>query len=158
MNLRFLCANHRQWLTSDTERAARAWSDWTERGAELCERGEYAEAVPFLGCAFELASYLLAERAPDYAVAALRFTDSARQLIEAYRQRDEAGLANYVLVGSSSRLARELADKRHYQLTADCIRTLYTAEISAPGSRPAGFVGTPSGQMLNGGKGKVVLH
>ncbi|MFV8782839.1 hypothetical protein ACNKU7_10495 [Microbulbifer sp. SA54] len=137
MNLRFLCANHRQWLTSDLKRATRAWSDWAERGAELCEREAFAEAVPYLGCAFELASYLLGERAPDYALSALRFTDSARLLIEAYRRRGESGLANYILVGSSSRLASELSDKRHYQLTADCLRTLYTAEGMPPNARIA---------------------
>lgn len=154
MNLRFLCANHRQWLTSDIKRAVRAWSDWTERGAELCERGEYVEAIPFLGCAFELASHLLAERKPDYAVATLRFTECARQLIEAYRQQGETGFANYVLVGSSSRLARELADKRNYRLTADCIQTLYSGEAGVVGGRQAGFAGNATTPAPN----EIVLH
>lgn len=132
MNLRFLCANHRQWLMSDARRAEQAWQDWLERGSLLCEEGQYAQAVPFLGCAFELADFLLSARAPGYSVAAMRFTDSARLLMEAYRQRGDSGHANYVLVTSSSRLARELADRSHYQLTADCIRTLYTAETTIP--------------------------
>ncbi|WP_288129042.1 hypothetical protein [Microbulbifer sp.] len=132
MNLKYLCANHRQWLTSNPQRAEQAWTDWTERGTELCEEGSFDQAIPYLGCAFELASYLLTAGAPGYSVAATRFTDCARQLIEAYRQRGESGLGNYILVGASSRLARELGDKQRYHLTADCIRTLYMAESSIP--------------------------
>jgi len=132
VNLKYLCANHREWLTSNTKRAEQAWIDWTERGATLCEEGSYEQAIPYLGCAFELASYLLAESTPAYSVAATRFTDCARQLIEAYRHRGDEGLGNYILVGASSRLARELSDRRRYQLTADCIRTLYMTESSIP--------------------------
>ncbi|WP_193163542.1 hypothetical protein [Microbulbifer hainanensis] len=140
MNLRFLCANHRQWLTADSRRAEQAWLDWTEQGSALCEVHSYAEAIPFLGCAFELADYLLGAQWPGYPVAAMRFGDSARQLMEAYRQRGDASLCNYILVGASSRLARELHDRRHYQLTADCIRTLYLAgpETSLAPARAAG--------------------
>lgn len=135
MNLRFLCANHRQWLMSDVVRAEQAWLEWAERGTVLFEEGDYAQAVPFLGCAYELADFLLAERAPGYAVAAVRFADSARLLIEAYQQRGNHSHANYILVGASSRLARELADKAHYQITADSIRTLYTSEANTPALR-----------------------
>lgn len=132
MNVKYLCANHRQWLTSDPKRAEQAWMDWTERGTTLCEEGSYDQAIPYLGCAFELASYLLSASAPGYSVAATRFTDCARELIDAYRQRGETGLGNYILVGASSRLARELNNKQRYQLTADCIRTLYMAESTIP--------------------------
>ncbi|WP_143735537.1 hypothetical protein [Microbulbifer mangrovi] len=134
MNLKFLCANHRQWLMSDSRRAEQAWLEWTEQGGLLCEEKQYQQAVPFLGCAYELADFLLSERAPGYAVAATRFVDSAHKLMEAYRQYGATGHANYILVGASSRLARELVDRSHYQLTADCIRTLYTAEASLPES------------------------
>ena len=132
MNLKYLCANHRQWLMSDARRAEQSWLEWTERGALLCEEGQYRQSVPFLGCAFELADFLLSERAPGFAVALMRFTDSARQLMEAYRRSGDNGHANYILMGASSRLARELAVKAHYQLTADCIRTLYTSDASVP--------------------------
>ena len=155
MNLRYLCANHRQWLTSDPERAEQTWMDWAERGAMLCEEGDHARAIPFLGCAFELADYLLGEGAPGYAVAAVRFTDSARQLIEAYRQRGETGLGNYILVGASSRLARELSDKQRYALTADCIRTLYTAEMTVPEQWRGQLANTT---QLSTGAGKPALH
>lgn len=132
VNLRFLCANHRQWLMEDSGRAEQAWLEWSERGAMLCEEGKHGQAIPFLGCAFELADFLLLKRTPGFAVATVRFTDSARQLMEAYRQHGESGYANYVLVTSSSRLARELGDKANYQLTADCIRTLYTGATDLP--------------------------
>lgn len=128
MNLHFLCANHRQWLTADPLRAEKAWLDWNERGASLLEEGSYAEAIPFLGCAFELADYLLGQEWPGYSVAATRVSDGARQLMDAYRARGEDNLCNYILVGASSRLARELADRRKYRITADCIRALYVGQ------------------------------
>ncbi|MCK7598128.1 hypothetical protein M0G74_12670 [Microbulbifer sp. CAU 1566] len=132
MNLRFLCANHRQWLMTSVSRAEQAWLEWMERGAMLCEEGQYRQAIPFLGCAFELADYLLGERSPGYSVAAMRFTDSARLLMEAYHQCGESGHGNYILVVASSRLAQELVVKSHYQMTADCIRALYTTGVGVP--------------------------
>ncbi|SHF35261.1 hypothetical protein SAMN04487965_2009 [Microbulbifer donghaiensis] len=136
MKLRFLCANHRQWLTADSGRAEQAWLDWVERGATLCEEGNHAEAIPLLGCAFDLASFLLGEHWPGYAVAAVRFSDTARQLMAAYRRNGESGPANYILVGASSLLARELHDRRNYQVTADCIRTLYAGQPHAAAPQP----------------------
>ncbi len=132
MNHRYLCANHRQWLTTDTIRAEQAWLDWMERGASLYEEGSHGEAIPYLGCAFELANFLLEARWPGYSVAAMRFSDSARQLMEAYRRRGEESQCNYILVGASSRLARELKDRDNYRITADCIRTLYAGEPNPP--------------------------
>lgn len=132
MNHRYLCANHRHWLTADTFRAEQAWLDWMERGASLCEERNYKEAIPYLGCAFELADFLLGAQWPGYSIAATRFSDCARQLMEAYRQRGEDGQCNYILVGASSRLARELKDRDNYRTTADCIRALYTGEPNPP--------------------------
>ncbi|MFC6633946.1 hypothetical protein [Microbulbifer taiwanensis] len=148
MNLRYLCANHRQWLTADTVRAEQAWLDWSERGAGLCEEGNYAEAIPYLGCAFELANFLLEAHWPGYGVAAMRFSDSASQLMAAYRQRGEDNQCNYILVGASSRLARELKDRDNYRIAADCIRTLYAGESNPPARQ----------QWQQGLAGVVSLH
>lgn len=147
MNLRYLCANHRQWLTADTARAELAWLDWMERGVSLCEEKNYAEAIPFLGCAFELSDYLLGEHWPGYSVAAMRFGDCARQLMEAYRARGEGNQCNYILVGASSRLARELGNRQHYQITADCIRALYLAQPAAEPPLPRAAVAAGAAQL-----------
>lgn len=135
MNLRYLCGNHRQWLTADTIRAEQAWLDWQERGTALSEEKNFRAAIPFLGCAFELANHLLSEHWPGYSVAAVRFADSARSLMDAYRQRNEVSQYNYILVGASSRLARELKDAGRYRITADCIRALYAGEPDPQGRR-----------------------
>ncbi|AMX01230.1 hypothetical protein [Microbulbifer thermotolerans] len=132
MNHRYLCANHHQWLTADPLRAEQAWMDWIERGASLCEDGNQGEAIPFLGCAYELADFLLSVRRPAYAIAAQRFAESARLLMDAYHHRGQQNHGNYILVGASSRLARELKDGDNYRITADCIRTLYTREPNPP--------------------------
>lgn len=128
MNLRYLCANHRQWLTADTHRAEQAWQDWVDLGTSLCEERDYDRAIPYMGCAFELANFLLQEHWPGYTVAAVRFSDCARALMEAYRRRGDENQRNYILVGASSRLARELKDRHNHQITADCIRALYAGE------------------------------
>lgn len=132
MNLKFLCANHRQWLTSDVQRAERYWLDWMEQGCALFDSDNYAEAAPYFGCAFELADHLLAENWPSYPVAAGRFTNCAVSLMSSYRQQGESGLYNYLLVGASSRLARELQRDRNCRVTSDCIEALYRSEPRVP--------------------------
>ncbi|WGL15295.1 hypothetical protein PVT68_10990 [Microbulbifer bruguierae] len=147
MNLRFLCANHRQWLMSDIRRAEQAWLEWTERGALLCEEGDYPQAIPLLGCAFELSDFLLSAREPGYTVAARRFTDGARMLIEAYRQWGETGHAKHVLVLASSRLARELEDRANHQFTTGCIRMLYSVEVSVADTWQGQVIRSEPGSM-----------
>jgi hypothetical protein len=127
-----LCANLRQWLTSDVQRAERYWLDWIEQGCALFDGGKYSEAALYFGCAFELADYLLAGSWPSYPAAARRFTQCAISLMESYQLQGEAGLRNYLLVSASSRLARELQRRQGCQVTADCIEALYQSEPRAP--------------------------
>ncbi|WP_444929200.1 hypothetical protein ACJJIF_15320 [Microbulbifer sp. SSSA002] len=132
MNLRYLCANHRQWLTADTDRAEKAWLDWIERGKLLIEERNYAEAIPYLGCAFDLASFLLEKQWPTYAISATRFSESALWLMAAYRELGDEKLRNYILAGASSMLARELGDSHKQRIAADCLSALYPGEAQQP--------------------------
>ncbi|MCO1333032.1 hypothetical protein MO867_01640 [Microbulbifer sp. OS29] len=128
MNLRYLCANHRQWLTADTDRTEKAWLDWIERGKILTEECDHAQAISYLGCAFDLASFLLEKQWPTYAISAARFSESAIWLMAAYRERGDEKLRSYILAGASSYLARELGDSHKQRIAADCISALYPEE------------------------------
>ncbi|GAB2891879.1 hypothetical protein ACCI51_02575 [Microbulbifer echini] len=132
MNLRYLCANHRQWLIDNTGRAEQAWLDWIERGRILCEEGNYREAIPYLGCAFDVAGMLLTQQSPSYTISATRFSESAAQLMAAYRKLGDEKHLQYLLVGASSVLARQLGDRDKQGLAADCISALYADGESAP--------------------------
>ncbi|WKD49918.1 hypothetical protein [Microbulbifer spongiae] len=129
MNLRYLCANHRQWLIADTDRAEKTWLDWIELGKILSEEGNEKEAIPYLGCAFDLAGFLLAKQWPSYAVSATRFSENALCLMAAYRELGDEKLHRYILAGASSILARQLGDGLKQRIAADCISALYPTGV-----------------------------
>ncbi|MFS1523202.1 hypothetical protein ACL7TT_03675 [Microbulbifer sp. 2304DJ12-6] len=137
MNLRYLCANHRQWLVADTDRAEKAWLDWIELGKILSEEGNEKDAIPYLGCAFDLAGFLLAKQWPSYAVSATRFSENAIWLMAAYRELGDEKLHRYILAGASSILARQLGDGHKQRIAADCISALYPTHTGESEQKPA---------------------
>lgn len=112
----------------------------------LCEEGNHSEAIPYLGCAFDVAGMLLTREWPSYAVSATRFSDSAAQLMAAYRNQGDEKHHHYLLVGASSVLARQLGDRDKQQLAADCISALYSdgdgkPELLLAGEKPVSHGG-----------------
>jgi hypothetical protein len=152
VNLRYLCANHRQWLIENNDRAEQAWLDWMERGRMLCEEGNHSEAIPYLGCAFDVAGMLLTSEWPSYAVSATRFSECAAQLMAAYRKQGDEKHHHYLLVGASSVLARQLGDRDKQRLAADCISALYTDGDDEPAPLLAG------GKLVSHGGANLQLH
>ncbi|MFA0809626.1 hypothetical protein [Microbulbifer epialgicus] len=144
MNLRYLCANHRQWLVDNKDCAEKAWWDWMERGKLLSEEGNHLEAIPYLGCAFDVAGMLLTCQWPCYATSAQRFSESAVGLMEAYREQGDEKLHQYILAGASSALARQLGERDKQEVAAGCIGALYANGSGEPipaitgGETPAG--------------------
>jgi hypothetical protein len=73
MKLRFLCANHREWLQTQPHQAFHACANGYETGWNLYQRGQFKEALAHMGCAFETAEILLTTRAIEPADAARWF-------------------------------------------------------------------------------------
>lgn len=59
MKLRFLCANHRQWLASHPDQALHSFANSFETGSLLLQQEQWQEAFPYLGCAYETAEILM---------------------------------------------------------------------------------------------------
>lgn len=59
MKHQFLCPNHRQELTNKPTRALRSWANTNETGVCLAGVGQHYDALPHLGCAFEVAEIIL---------------------------------------------------------------------------------------------------
>ncbi|BBM01227.1 hypothetical protein [Microbulbifer sp. GL-2] len=152
MNLRYLCANHRQWLVDNKDRAEMAWLDWIERGKLLAEEGNHSEAIPYLGCAFDVAGMLLTRQWPSYTESAQRFSESAAGLMQSYREQGDEKLHHYILAGASSVLARQLGDRDKQRVAADCISALYPNGTGEHVSAVAG------GKRLTGGGASQRLH
>ncbi|GAA5443702.1 hypothetical protein Misp06_01880 [Microbulbifer sp. NBRC 101763] len=152
MNLRYLCANHRQWLFDNRDRAEKAWLDWMERGRLLIEDGHHSEAIPYLGCAFDVAGMLLARQWPSYAVSAQRFSESAASLMEAYREQGDEKLHHYILAGASSVLARQLGERDKNKVAAECISALY------PDGSGEFMSAVPRGKAATGAETSWRLH
>tara|TARA_R110002049_G_scaffold24254_1_gene86041 strand:- start:2113 stop:2586 length:474 start_codon:yes stop_codon:yes gene_type:complete len=63
MKLRFLCANHREWLQTQPHQALHSCANSYETGWNLYHRGQFKDALAHMGCAFETAEILLTTRA-----------------------------------------------------------------------------------------------
>lgn len=130
MNLRFLCANHRQWLDADLNRSEQHWFEWMEAGSNCLETGEIKEAIPFFGCAFEIAENLLTHSWPTADHAISRFTLSSVCLVHAYEEIAEHAIREYLIVQANCRLARELPESEKYPYVAQCMQSLYGMELA----------------------------
>lgn len=59
MKHQFLCPNHRQELINKPTRALCSWANTNETGVTLASLGQHYDALPHLGCAFEVAEIIL---------------------------------------------------------------------------------------------------
>lgn len=59
MKHQFLCTDHRQELINTPTRALRSWANTNETGVSLVGLGQHYDALPHLGCAFEVAEIIL---------------------------------------------------------------------------------------------------
>lgn len=108
MELRFMCPTHRKQVTADSSRAGLHWEDWMDKGCALYEQMRYAEAIPFLGCAFELADFLMQRQLPDEKVALSRFTYSGICLARVYEQIGDSETQQWVLDYANARLPLDI--------------------------------------------------
>lgn len=59
MQLQFLCPKHTDWVYSHPEQAIHVMARDEMQGNMLMYSGQLSEAVPYLGCAFDIAVILL---------------------------------------------------------------------------------------------------
>lgn len=122
MKLRFLCANHREWLCSQPHQAVHWCANSFETGWHLSQREHWAEAMPHMGCAFETAEILLTTRAMAPASAVEWFLHSLAGLTQALEKLGRTGACIEVQQAAIDRLRQEAAKPIAPELEADIYR------------------------------------
>ncbi|MCB1705254.1 MAG: hypothetical protein KDI17_10340 [Halioglobus sp.] len=119
MKLRFLCANHREWLFNQPEQALHRCADSFETGWHLCQTQHWRDALAHMGCAFESAEILMTSRgvAPTIAVDwFLKTLDGLLRILEKLQLMDNCVELYQVAIG---RLRQEANGTVSPQLEAD---------------------------------------
>ena len=124
MKLRYLCPNHRGWLFADEQRAEYYWQVWIETADHHCQGGKVDQAIPFLGCTYELAEFLLSARQPNPSLAISRFTYTSLLLTTAYAQLGDVDMYHSVTTQARDRLAMELVIPGMSNYVNSCIESL----------------------------------
>ena len=122
MKLRFLCANHREWLYSQPEQALHWCANSYETGWYLCQTQQWRDALAHIGCAFESAEILMKSRGIAPAVAVewfLKALDSLVQILIKLQLMDSCVELYQVAI---SRLRQEVNSIISPQLEADLYR------------------------------------
>jgi hypothetical protein len=109
MKLRFLCANHRQWLFNEPEQAMHSCANSFETGWHLCQQENWQEALPQMGCAFETAEILLTTRAMTASRAVDWFLRTLQGLTQALEKLHRMEQCREVYQAAIDRLRNEVA-------------------------------------------------
>ena len=59
MQLTYLCPKHADWIYNNPEQAIHFFQRDELQGSLLYQNGCYSDAIPYLGCAFDIAAILL---------------------------------------------------------------------------------------------------
>ena len=84
MHLSFLCPNHRRWLSTHLQAATTNLTVTQDTAMYYSERGLFAEATPYLGCAFETAEILLSQHTDNRVSTIRAFTTCSIKLADSF--------------------------------------------------------------------------
>ena len=114
MKYQFLCATHRVQLSNHPDQALRCWRNSYEAGQSLLELGYDYEALPHLGCAFEVAEIILSKQILDTIDAIALLTVSTAALAKSLNKRGYRKQKDAVLQLTHRRLMQEQASYPEY--------------------------------------------
>jgi len=84
MQITYLCAKHEDWVYSNPEQALHFMARDEMQGTLLLHCGQYTEAIPYLGCAFDIAVILLEVGSGENTAMKRKVIDLASLLEETY--------------------------------------------------------------------------
>ncbi len=111
--LNFLCPKHRSELINHPAKAIAFWQKGFDTGQFYCDKEQWHDAIPHLGCAYESAEIMLTSQAIDTRSAYEILTESAILLANSfnYVRFKESALTVFSL--TINRLERELHFNPH---------------------------------------------
>lgn len=108
MKLRFLCATHRQELELNMEKALEFIQTGLDTGIFYTNKSQWKEAIPHLGCAFEVADILLTQNNLDQEVTCDWLANSAILLAQNLNNVQHTSQAGDVIWLAINRLEAQL--------------------------------------------------
>jgi len=107
MNVQFLCATHKQQLSTNKTQALRCWRNAYEAGQTFVDMQLPLEALPHLGCAYEVAEIILSKQMLEDFDGVVLLATSTASLAKCYLKMGEAAVAKDIIELTVSRLNQE---------------------------------------------------
>jgi len=158
MKLRFLCANHREWLCNQPHQAVHWCANSFETGWHLSQRENWAEAMPYMGCAFETAEILMTTRAISPTRAVEWFLHSLAGLTQTLEKLGRTSACVEVHQAAIERLRREASGEITPELEAELYRHITRLNRTRRRLTAAKQLPSPLLTAVQPHRGKIVLH
>ncbi|MBY8965688.1 hypothetical protein KHP57_08200 [Algiphilus sp. NNCM1] len=126
--MHFLCPTHRNaLLTESSETITATWFDWMANAGSHYELRRWREAIPYVGCAFDLLAAALRDGIVDPRLGVTKVTLSGIYLAESFTQYGDREKARFALGCTVRRLGPAM-----HSAAADwaqqCLHTLVDTE------------------------------
>lgn len=155
MKLTFLCTKHRAWLLSQPEQAIHCHVNFCEKGWNLYFQGQWKEALPYIGCAFESAEILLTTHAMLPFTALDWYLHALEGLIQTLKKLELVQGCGEIYQDAIQLLKCESAISKDLKATFDVqIERLNTELHDLNTCRPERFTGGPDNTKYR----SIVLH
>ena len=125
MNYKFLCSSHRTYLLQNPSRAVGFWQTGFDTAQVFCDDGQWSEALPHIGCAYEAAEIILMTKPIVTAGTFELMTSSTVLLAFTFLKLGNEEDARDVYLASIKRLENELLTGAAYAEVQPTLSFLY---------------------------------
>jgi hypothetical protein len=125
VNYRFLCSSHRTYLHQNPSRAVAFWQTGFDTAQVFCDDGQWSEALPHIGCAYEAAEIILTTKPIVTAGTFELMTSSTVLLAFTFLKLGNEEDARDVYLASIKRLENELLTGAAYAEVQPTLSFLY---------------------------------
>ena len=125
MNYKFLCSSHRTYLLQNPSRAVGFWQTGFDTAQVFCDDGQWSEALPHIGCAYEAAEIILMTKPIVTAGTFELMTSSTVLLAFTFLKLGNEEDARNVYLASVKRLENELLTGAAYAEVQPTLSFLY---------------------------------
>lgn len=122
MQQSFICPTHRSWLNQNPDAAVTHFSTTQDTAQYYRDMGDWQEALPYLGCAFETAEIVMGQHRLDPLIKVINFTSSAILLADTYQKLAQTQQGLTVYKQAQQRLVSEYSLSLHDIEKSSCIK------------------------------------